>query len=156
RPGVSLLADTPARALVVVHLAGGNDGLNTVVPASDPAYKKLRPGLALSASETLAIDRGLALHPALEGFKKLYEKGQLAVVLGVGYPDPDFSHFRATEIWYSGNPKGGSSGWIGRYLDETRERRGLRAIALSKEQPPLALASSAVAAVTIADPARFA
>jgi uncharacterized protein (DUF1501 family) len=144
-----------ARSLVVVHLAGGNDGLNTVVPVADPAYRRLRPALALSGGETLAIDRGLALHGALSGFKKLYEAGQLAIVQGVGYPSPDFSHFRATEIWEAGDPGGGASGWIGRYLDETRERRGLRAVALSREQPPLALASSSTPPVTIGDPDDF-
>jgi uncharacterized protein (DUF1501 family) len=144
-----------ARALVVVHLAGGNDGLNTVAPVDDPAYRRLRPALALGRGETLAIDRGLALHGALAGFKRLYEAGQLAIVQGVGYPKPDFSHFRATEIWDAGDPGGGASGWIGRYLDETRERRGLRAVALSKEQPPLALASSSAPPVTIDDPQEF-
>jgi uncharacterized protein (DUF1501 family) len=148
--------DVPSgRALVVLHLAGGNDGLNTVVPASDPAYRRLRPALALSGGEVLPIDRGLALHGALAGFKKLYEAGQLAIVQGVGYPSPDFSHFRATEIWEAGDPAGGASGWIGRFLDETRERRGLRAVALSKEQPPLALASSSTPPVTIDDPEDF-
>lgn len=143
------------RALVMVHLAGGNDGLNTVVPIGDPAYAKLRPALALSRADVLPIDRGMALHPALGGFKRLYERGQLAIVQGVGYPNPDFSHFRATEIWEAGDPSGGSSGWIGRYLDETSSRRGLRAVALSKEQPPLVLASSSSPAVTVSDPASF-
>lgn len=153
--GATAGATAGGRALVVLHLAGGNDGLNTVVPISDPAYRRLRPALALGQGETLAIDRGLALHGALGGFKKLYEAGQLAIVQGVGYPNPDFSHFRATEIWEAGDPKGGASGWIGRFLDETRERRGLRAIALSKEQPPLALASSSTPPVTIDDPTEF-
>ncbi len=143
------------RALVMVHLAGGNDGLNTVVPIGDPAYARLRPALALSKADVLPIDRGLALHPALGGFKTLYERGQLAIVQGVGYPNPDFSHFRATEIWEAGDPNGGSSGWIGRYLDETPARRGLRAVALSKEQPPLVLASSSSPAVTVSDTASF-
>jgi len=159
RAGGAAFADVGSgakRALVVVHLAGGNDGLNTVAPVGDPLYRKLRPGLALSTAQALGIDRGLALHPALDGFKKLYDAGQLSIVLGVGYPNPDFSHFRATEIWQSGDPKGGSSGWLGRYLDETRDRRGLRAVALSKEQPPLTLAASAVPALTLADPASFA
>lgn len=156
RAGALVPGAVPAsRALVVVHLEGGNDGLNTVVPIGDPAYKRLRPALALSQGETLAIDRGLALNGALDGFKKLYEGGQLAIVQGVGYPNPDFSHFRATEIWEAGDPNGGASGWIGRYLDETRERRGLRAIALSKEQPPLALASSSTPPVTVDDPEDF-
>lgn len=139
----------------MVHLAGGNDGLNTVVPIGDPAYARLRPALALSKADVLPIDRGLALHPALGGFKTLYERGQLAIVQGVGYPNPDFSHFRATEIWEAGDPNGGASGWIGRYLDETPGRRGLRAVALSKEQPPLVLASSSSPAVTVSDPASF-
>ena len=78
---------------------------------------RLRPALALSKADVLPIDRGLALHPALGGFKTLYERGHLAIVQGVGYPNPDFSHFRATEIWEAGDPNGGSSGWIGRYLD---------------------------------------
>lgn len=158
--GARLLAagtgvDTALRSLVVVHLAGGNDGLNTVAPVADPNYKRLRPALALSAADTLPIDRGLALHNGLQGFKRLYEQGKLAIVQGVGYPNPDFSHFRATEIWQAGDPQGGASGWIGRYLDETRERRGLRAIALGKEQPPLALASSSTPPVTIADTSSF-
>jgi uncharacterized protein (DUF1501 family) len=158
RAGAPLLGAERAgrRALVVVHLAGGNDGLNTVVPVADPLYRKLRPALAVPTAEALAVDRGLAFHPALAGFKSLYERGELAVALGVGYPRPDFSHFRATEIWYTASPDGGSQGWLGRFLDETRGRRGLRAVALSKEQPPLALASSAVPGVTIADPADFA
>lgn len=143
------------RALVMVHLAGGNDGLNTVVPIGDPAYAKLRPALALAKSDVLSIDRGMAFHPALGGFRKLYERGQLAVVQGVGYPNPDFSHFRATEIWEAGDPNGGASGWIGRYLDESASGRGLRAVALSKEQPPLVLASSSSPAVTVSDPASF-
>jgi uncharacterized protein (DUF1501 family) len=154
--GRALGTESAARALVVVHLAGGNDGLNTVAPIADPAYRRLRPGLALATGETLPIDRGLALHGGLSGFKKLYEAGKLAIVLGVGYPNPDLSHFRATEIWEAGDPAGGASGWIGRYLDETRDRRGLRAVALSKEQPPLALASSSTPPVTIDDPADFA
>lgn len=156
--GGSLIASAAAgrRALVVVHLVGGNDGLNTVAPVSNPAYRKLRPALALAQSEALAIDRGMALHPALAGFKTLYEAGELAIVQGVGYPNPDFSHFKATEIWYAGSPQGGSQGWLGSFLDETSDRRGLRAVALSKEQPPLALASSASPAVTIADPSEFA
>ncbi len=148
-------AESAARTLVVVHLAGGNDGLNTVIPIHDPNYARLRPALSLAARDTLAIDGQMALHPGLGGFKKLYDSGQLAIVQGVGYPSPDFSHFRATEIWEAGDPNGGVSGWIGRFLDETRERRGLRAVALSNEQPPLALASSSSPPVTIDDPRDF-
>lgn len=154
-PRIAGMMPGSARALVVLHLVGGNDGLNTVVPINDPRYSRLRPGLALGRNEVLPIERGLALHPALEGFKKLYEKGQLAIVLGAGYPNPDFSHFRATEIWQAANPSGGASGWIGRYLDETREHRGTRAIALGDE-PGLALASSSSLAVSVSDLGRFA
>lgn len=144
-----------ARTLLLVHLAGGNDGLNTVVPIDDPAYARLRPALALARADVLPIGSGMALHPALSGFRSLFERGQLAVVQGVGYPNPDFSHFRATEIWEAGDPNGGASGWIGRYLDESAEHAGLRAVALSKEQPPLVLASSSTPPVTVSDPASF-
>ena len=144
------------RTLVMLHLAGGNDGLNTVVPLRDAAYKRLRPALALRPAETLEIDRGLAFHNALQGLKRLYESGHLAVVNGVGYPNLFFYDFAATEIWEAADPRGGASGWIGRFLDETRERRGLRAVALGNEQPPLALASSSTPPVTLDDPRDFA
>ena len=108
-----------AKALVVVQLGGGNDGLNTVIPFSQDAYYKLRPTLGIPASQALRLNDSLALHPAMKGMKALYDAGHMAVVTGVGYPNPNYSHFRAMEIWQSALPdKVVDSGWIGRYLAE--------------------------------------
>src|SRR6266480_3247502 len=85
--------------LVILQMAGGNDGLNTVVPYSNDYYHKARPRIGLSEKQLLKINDDLALHSSLAGFKDLYDDGQLAIVQGVGYPNPNRSHFRSTEIW---------------------------------------------------------
>src|SRR5262249_2602549 len=105
--------------LVVLQLAGGNDGLNTVVPYADDAYHVARPRLRLSADQVLKIDSRIALHPKLAGLKSLYDEGHLAIVQGVGYPNPNRSHFRSTEIWQTASDADRmvSDGWLGRYFD---------------------------------------
>jgi uncharacterized protein (DUF1501 family) len=106
------------RVLVVVNFQGGNDGLNTVVPFGMPAYYKYRPSLAVAQNDVLRINDAIGLNPALKTFKDMYDKGQVAIVQGVGYPKPDFSHFRSTEIWQTAAPDAYlSTGWLGRYLD---------------------------------------
>lgn len=106
------------RVLVVVNFQGGNDGLNTVVPFGMPAYYKYRPTLAVSQNDVLRIDATVGLNPALAPLKALYDQGRVAIVHGVGYPQPDFSHFRSTEIWQTAAPgRYESTGWLGRYLD---------------------------------------
>jgi uncharacterized protein (DUF1501 family) len=106
------------RVLVVVYFQGGNDGLNTVVPFGMPAYYKYRPTLAVTQNDVLRINDTVGLNPQLKPFKDLYDKGQVAIVQGVGYPNPDYSHFRSTEIWETAAPdKYASTGWLGRYLD---------------------------------------
>ena len=106
------------RVLVVVNFQGGNDGLNTVVPFGLPAYYKYRPSLAVPQNDVLRINDTIGLNPALKAFKDMYDKGQVAIVQGVGYPKPDFSHFRSTEIWQTAAPDTyASTGWLGRYLD---------------------------------------
>ncbi len=105
--------------LVIVKLAGGNDGLNTVVPFADARYyaSDTRPGLAIPRSSVLALDDRVGLHPSLSGLKARYERGQVAVVQGVSYPNPNRSHFRGTDIWESGVPdRLEPKGWVGRYL----------------------------------------
>src|SRR5258708_3824522 len=87
------------RSLVVIQLAGGNDGLNTVVPYADPLYAKLRPTVALPESEILKLDERLGLHAALAPFRERFAQGTLAVVEGVGYPNPDRSHFVSPPVW---------------------------------------------------------
>ena len=87
------------RILILVELKGGNDGLNTVVPFADPAYAQLRPVIGLKADEVLRLDAKTGLHPALKPLLGLWEKGQFGIVQGVGYPEPNLSHFRSIEIW---------------------------------------------------------
>ena len=105
--------------LVVLQLAGGNDGLNTVVPYADDAYHRARPRLALSNEQILTIDHHVGLNPKLTGLKSLYEEGHLAIVQGVGYPNPNRSHFRSTEIWQTASDaeRNETQGWLGRYFD---------------------------------------
>ena len=107
--------------LVVLQLAGGNDGLNTVIPVGDDDYRRARPTLALRDEQALKLGQRekVGFHPALTGLAKAYEEGALTVVQGVGYPNPNRSHFRSTEIWATATDenKSSSTGWIGRYFD---------------------------------------
>ncbi len=108
------------RALVVIQLGGGNDTLNTLVPYGDPNYYRLRPTLAVAQKEVLPLTDQLGLNPNFTPMKALYDAGHLAVVQGVGYPNPNRSHFRSTDIWTSARPDIiETSGWLGRYLDNT-------------------------------------
>lgn len=107
--------------LVVLQMAGGNDGLNTVVPFANDHYRKARPRLGLTDKDLLRINDDIALHRGLAGFKALYDEGQLSIVQGVGYPNPNRSHFRSTEIWQtaSDSERFEKYGWLGRYFDNT-------------------------------------
>ena len=92
------------KILVAVQLSGGNDGLNTLIPFADPAYYQLRSTLAIPMSDILPLTDSLGFHPALGKLKGLYDEGTLAVVQGVGYPNPNRSHFRSMDIWHSASP----------------------------------------------------
>ncbi|MEV0003686.1 DUF1501 domain-containing protein [Micromonospora sp. NPDC050980] len=129
--------DPQARTLVLVTLYGGNDGLNTVVPYADPAYRDARPELAYSAEEVLRLDDGSGLNPALTGLHRAYGAGRLAVVRGVGYPRPDRSHFRSMDIWHTAQPdRPGTTGWLGRWLDRAGADPRL-AVSFEPALPPL-------------------
>lgn len=105
------------RILVVLQLSGGNDGLNTLVPFGDPNYATLRPTLGIPTSDVIHLTDSVGLHPNLGKFKTLYDQGKLAVVQGVGYPNPNRSHFRSMDIWHSARPDTFErSGWLGRYV----------------------------------------
>jgi uncharacterized protein (DUF1501 family) len=91
-----------APILVVLELSGGNDGLNTVIPHADDVYHKSRPALRVEPGKVLKLDDHVGLHPSLKDLHRLWEAGNLAVVQGVGYPDPNRSHFRSMEIWQTG------------------------------------------------------
>ena len=108
-----------ATILVVLQMAGGNDGLNTVVPYANDFYHRARPKIGLTTDKIIRVNGDLGFHGALGGFKNLYDSGNLAVVQGVGYPNPNRSHFRSTEIWQtaSDSEKIEKYGWLGRYFD---------------------------------------
>jgi len=129
------------RVLVVLQLTGGNDGLNTVIPYTDPLYYQARPTLAIADSRVLPLQDRVGLHPALEGLKSLYEQRCVAILQGVGYPNPNRSHFRSMEIWQTADPDGHSRyGWLGRYLDTLTDAAANPVIAVSLTQElPLAL-----------------
>jgi uncharacterized protein (DUF1501 family) len=132
-----------ASVLVLVTLYGGNDGLGTLVPYADPAYRDARPDLAYDEGEVLKLDDQLGLNPAMKGFKGLWDAGRLAVVRGVGYPKPDHSHFRSMDIWQTGSPERPvSTGWVGRWLDVTGPDP-LRVVSVGATLPPLAVGGKA-------------
>jgi uncharacterized protein (DUF1501 family) len=141
------------RVLVLIQLAGGNDGLNTVVPISDDAYYRARPGLAIAKGSALPLNDRLGLHPSLEAFRKLWDANRLAIVEGVGYPQPDRSHFRSMDIWHSAQPQEQypQTGWIGRSLDwladKPHDPREAACIGLNKQ--PLACIGAKVIPPTI-------
>ena len=119
----SAMAQTPAperdrSILVIVQLAGGNDGLNTVIPYTDDRYYNLRPTLSLK-NNLLELNDNLALHPACQPLHELYGEGKLSIVQNVGYPNPNRSHFRSTEIWETASDSDTfqREGWLGRYFD---------------------------------------
>jgi len=121
------LADAPLpglpggdnRVLVLVNLQGGNDGINCVVPFGNAQYYQLRPTLGIPRGDVLGLNDQLGFNPQMKSLKAMYDKGMVAVVQGVGYPDPDHSHFRSTEIWQTAAPERYErTGWLGRYLDD--------------------------------------
>lgn len=106
------------RILVVIQLNGGNDGLNTVIPYTSATYYGARPNLAIPAEQVLKLNNQVGLHPGMDKFASLYKDGKLVIVQNAGYPNPNRSHFRSSEIWQTAEPdKITDCGWLGRYLD---------------------------------------
>lgn len=106
------------RTLVIVQMAGGNDGLNTIVAHNDDKYYDLRGMLAIQPNDVLPIDREVGFHPSLSSLKELWDEGVLGVVEGVGYPKQNFSHFYSMDIWQTADlGRRGFEGWLGRYLE---------------------------------------
>lgn len=107
------------RRLVVIQLSGGNDWLNTIVPYGDDLYYRYRPHLGLKNEQLVTLDKLTAMNTNLQPLKALYDNGEMAIVNGVGYPNPDRSHFRSMDIWQSASSSEEilHTGWLGRYLD---------------------------------------
>jgi len=111
--------------LVVVELTGGNDGLNMVIPYADDLYHKARPTLRRTKDQVIRLDDHVGLHSGMAGLRTLWDEGSLAVVQGVGYPNPDRSHFEAMDIWQTADPKRATpTGWLGRATVELDNRAG--------------------------------
>ncbi len=123
--------------VVLVTLYGGNDGLNTVIPYADSAYHTARPDLAYQPEQVLHLDKVLGLNPGMRGLKRLWDAKQLAIVLGVGYPKPDRSHFRSMDIWQTASPtRVANTGWVGRWLDGMNAPRET-AVSFEQVLPPM-------------------
>jgi uncharacterized protein (DUF1501 family) len=144
--------------LVVLQLAGGNDGINTLVPYGDDTYYKVRPRIALPKTEILRISDYAGLHPKLTGLHDLYSQGHLGMVQGVGYPNPNRSHFRSTEIWQtaSDEDKNESQGWLGRYFDNCCQGSDPSSVGVAiGGQTPQAFASPSPKGVAFNNPEQF-
>jgi len=143
------------RILVLVQLDGGNDGLNCVVPYGDDAYYRARPGIGIGKAQVQKINDYLGLHPNLNGLKQAFDDGALAIVQGIGYENPNRSHFASNDIWHTGskNPERWS-GWMGRALDRvaTGDLPGLQ---LDPGPLSLAMVGEKVVVPSIADAGRF-
>ena len=135
--------------LAVLSLSGGNDGIHTVIPYANPLYRDFRPSLAVPEDQVFKLNDEVGLNPSMGPLKKLWDEGKLAVFLGIGYPNPSYSHFRSMDIWHTCEPdKVGTEGWLGKVLadlDPNKENvltgvnfgRGLPR-ALAKEGVPVA------------------
>ncbi|MCX7824602.1 MAG: DUF1501 domain-containing protein [Verrucomicrobiae bacterium] len=145
--------DDDAPILVLVQLCGGNDGLNTLVPFTDDAYHNARPVIALRPAEVLKLGAtpfkdDFGFHPALRPLMSLWNRGGMAVVNGVGYPNSNRSHFRSTEIWHTGADADQTEplGWLGRSLDYVcpGESAPTLAISLGSDTPQVIKGNRAV------------
>lgn len=156
-PGLGLMesfAFLPAgadRIFVLLELAGGNDGLNMAIPYEDPAYHKARPTIGVRKGHHI-LEKGLALHPRMGAMARLYKSGDLAVIEGVGYPQPNRSHFRSMDIWQSARPdlEKPRLGWLGLAADKLAGKgRSLPAVALGGTELPLCLRTRKITVPTL-------
>jgi uncharacterized protein (DUF1501 family) len=139
--------------LVVIQLTGGNDYLNTLVPYGDPIYYDNRPSVAVPQEEVLPIDDNFGFNPALAPIMTLYGQGKVALINGVGYPNPNRSHFRSMDIWHTCEPdKIGTEGWLGRVIRDLdpRSENVLTGVNFGRGLPrALALTGVPVASVAV-------
>jgi uncharacterized protein (DUF1501 family) len=144
--------------LVVLELSGGNDGLNTVIPYADHLYHKARPTLRQTKDAVIRLDDHVGLNSGMRGFGPLWEQGQLAVVQGVGYPNPERSHFEAMDIWQSADPSGTvRNGWLGRATARSENSSGgVPILHLGAGRLPLAVTGApGGGAITVNDQSSF-
>ena len=157
-PATQAMAPTAEgeRILVVLELSGGNDGLNTVVPYGDDAYYALRPKLGLRKDKLRPIDAHYGFNAGMAGMDTLWRAGKVAIVHGVGYPQPSFSHFNSMAYWHTATPNSGASyGWIGRLADAMLPEGASMPLVNVDATQSLAVRARRHVPVVFDDPARF-
>jgi len=138
--GSETQAADDGRILVVVELSGANDGLNTVVPYADDAYYRARPRLGIRPQKLRKLDDRFGLQSTMVGFERLYKDGHLAIVHGVGYDHPSFSHFSSMAYWHTAAPNSGDAfGWLGRLADGMDPKGGANFLVNVEEHESLAV-----------------
>jgi len=150
-------ASVAGKTLIVVQMAGGVDGLNTVIPYTDAAYHAGRSALAVPEADMLIVDDRIAFHPSLAALKSEYDAGNLAVIEGVGYPQPNLSHFKSMDIWQSADPANSAGeGWLGRYFEGFADAEGHPLVGLSVDRSlPSAFAAEGASVPTVLDVESF-
>jgi uncharacterized protein (DUF1501 family) len=155
--GRAASTSTDGRILVVFEWFGGNDGLNTIVPYGDPAYYKHRPTIGIKQKDLLPIDARFGWHKSMRGMKQLFDEGKVAIIQGVGYDQPSFSHFTSASFWHTAAPNSGNEyGWIGRTaaaLDPAGARDNL--IVNISDSQTLAVKAEKHVPLVFIDPVRF-
>lgn len=153
-------AEAGQRVLVVLQFSGGHDALSALVPYGHDAYHKARSATRIGDEEVLKLNDELGLHPNLTGFKALFDEGAFAVLPGVGYPEPNYSHFTATDIWHTGShqPKSEPYGWIGRAVDcgYQGDANPMLSIAVGADRTPRMLAGRDHSGIAFNRPESFA
>ena len=158
-PALAASLEAPQRKLLVlVELKGGNDGLNTVIPFADPSYARLRPRLGVAREQAIQLTEQAALHPSLEALKPVWDERRLAIVQGVGYPQPNLSHFRSIEIWDTASRSDEylDAGWLARAFAQSPSPAGFAAdgvVVGTRGMGPLT--GPGVRAISLSDPQQF-
>lgn len=158
-PGANLAGATPYnKLLILIELKGANDGLNTVIPFANPLYAELRPRLAIARDQILQLDAQTGLHPAMQPLMPLWQNKELAIVQGLGYPNPNLSHFRSIEIWDTASKSEEylDAGWLARVFAQTPAPRQFAAdgvVVGSSDMGPLS--GQGVRTIALADTAQF-
>jgi uncharacterized protein (DUF1501 family) len=147
------------RILVILQLSGGHDGLSAVVPYRNEHYQRARRTTRIAESEVLKLDDELGLHPNLKGCRNLLDQGQFAILHGVGYPNPNRSHFKSMDIWHlaDNTARNYTHGWIGRYVDHAYRGDGTPTLTLAVggEKAPLAIQGADHPGLSIRQPETF-
>jgi len=155
-PAEAAAARNSDRILVVVELSGANDGLNTIVPYGDDAYYRARPKLGIRPERLLRLDDHFGMQSTMSGFARLYKDGNLAIVQGVGYDQPSFSHFTSMAYWHTAAPNSGEAyGWLGQLADTLDPQAGGDYLVDVQAGQSLAVQSKSHVPLVFDDPKKF-